>query len=75
MTKERVTVSHKVVAGPSPFQCLSSADDFHGTIALSFVIPSEAEGSAVLRIFPGNVFSTDVPHPTVHYGTAAIKRP
>jgi hypothetical protein len=57
MTKERVTVSHKVVAGPRPSQCLSSADNFHGTVALSFVIPSEAEGSAVLRIFPGNVFS------------------
>jgi len=27
-----------------------------GTVALSFVIPSEAEGSAVSRTFRGNVF-------------------
>jgi hypothetical protein len=30
------------------------ATTFYETVALSFVIPSEAEGSAVLRIFPGN---------------------
>src|ERR1700730_12777322 len=29
---------------------------FHGSIALPFVIPSEAEGSAVPRTSPGNVF-------------------
>jgi hypothetical protein len=29
---------------------------FYGTVALSFVIPSEAEGSAVLRTFRGDVF-------------------
>jgi hypothetical protein len=28
--------------------------NFHGTTTLSFVIPSEAEGSAVLRTFHGN---------------------
>ena len=28
----------------------------HATLALSFVIPSEAEGSAVQRTFRGNVF-------------------
>jgi hypothetical protein len=30
------------------------ATDFYGTVALSFVIPSEAEGSAVQRTFTGN---------------------
>jgi hypothetical protein len=33
---------------------------FYGTVALSFVIPSEAEGSAVLRTFRGNVFRQSV---------------
>jgi hypothetical protein len=33
----------------------------YGTIVLSFVIPSEAEGSAVLRTFRGNVFLETVP--------------
>jgi hypothetical protein len=28
--------------------------NFHAITALSFVIPSEAEGSAVPRTFPGN---------------------
>ncbi len=28
----------------------------HGSVALPFVIPSVAEGSAVSRTFPGNVF-------------------
>jgi hypothetical protein len=31
----------------------------HRKVALSFVIPSEAEGSAVPRTFPGNVFRPD----------------
>jgi hypothetical protein len=31
----------------------------HGSVALPFVIPSEAEGSAVPRTIPGNVFSTE----------------
>jgi hypothetical protein len=36
---------------------LGPAITLYGTVALSFVIPrSEAEGSAVLRTFPGNVF-------------------
>jgi hypothetical protein len=36
--------------------CLATA--LHGSVALPFVIPirSAAEGSAVLRTFPGNVF-------------------
>jgi hypothetical protein len=33
-----------------------SATDLHGSVALPFVIPSEAEGSAVRRILLGNVF-------------------
>jgi hypothetical protein len=33
---------------------LGSATTLYGTVALSFVIPSEAEGSAVLRTSPGN---------------------
>jgi hypothetical protein len=32
------------------------ATALHGSVALPFVIPSEAEGSAVLRTIPGNVF-------------------
>jgi hypothetical protein len=32
------------------------ATTFYGTNALSFVIPSVAEGSAVPRTLPGNVF-------------------
>jgi len=31
----------------------------NGSVALPFVIPSAAEGSAVLRTIPGNVFSTE----------------
>ncbi len=34
--------------------CLATAP--HGSVALSFVIPSAAEGSAVLQARPGNVF-------------------
>jgi hypothetical protein len=33
---------------------LGSATALYGTVALSFVIPSEAEGSAVLRTSPGS---------------------
>jgi hypothetical protein len=33
-----------------------SATTFYATVALSFVIPSEAEGSAVLRTLRGNIF-------------------
>jgi hypothetical protein len=32
------------------------ATALHGSVALPFVIPSEAEGSAVLRTIPGNAF-------------------
>jgi hypothetical protein len=35
-------------------QRLGSATTVYGTVALSFVIPSEAEGSAVSRTYPGN---------------------
>jgi len=35
---------------------LGPATTHYGTVALSFVIPSEAEGSAVPRTFSGNVF-------------------
>jgi hypothetical protein len=35
------------------------ATTLHGSVALPFVIPSAAEGSAVLRTIPGNVFSTE----------------
>jgi hypothetical protein len=43
MTKERVTFLWKVV---SDEKCLGPATTLYGTVALSFVIPSEAEGSA-----------------------------
>jgi hypothetical protein len=36
---------------------LGPATTFYGTVALSFVIPSEAEGSAVLRTSPGSAKS------------------
>jgi hypothetical protein len=40
---------------------LGPATTLYGTVALSFVIPSEAEGSAVPRIPPGNlVFYTQM---------------
>jgi hypothetical protein len=66
MTKERTTVSWRVVAGPRRFHHLAfsspcafitlvgrfgAATIFYETVALSFVIPSEAEGSAVQRTF------------------------
>ncbi len=35
---------------------LLSSNRYHGSVALSFVIPSEAEGSAVPRTSLGNVF-------------------
>jgi hypothetical protein len=35
---------------------LGPATTLYGTVALSFVIPSEAEESAVQRTFRGNVF-------------------
>jgi hypothetical protein len=38
---------------------LHQPPDEHRSIALPFVIPSAAEGSAVPRTFPGNVFSTE----------------
>src|SRR5450755_2202563 len=41
-------------------KCLGPATTLYGTVALSFVIPSEAEGSAVPRTSPGNVFLESV---------------
>ena len=40
---------------------LGPATTLSGTDTLSFVIPSEAEGSAVPRTFRGNVFRQSVP--------------
>jgi uncharacterized damage-inducible protein DinB len=40
-----------------PGSYFSSAAAFNGNVTVSFVIPSEAEGSAVLRTCPGNVFA------------------
>jgi hypothetical protein len=37
------------------------ATAFHRKVAFSFVIPSEAEGSAVPRTFRGNVFLESAP--------------
>jgi hypothetical protein len=36
------------------------ATTFYGTVALSFVIPTGAEGPAVLRIFRGDAFRQGV---------------
>jgi hypothetical protein len=59
---EKVTGSQDddlvVTAGP-PKEMKNTfcpATRLHGIVALPFVIPSGAEGSAVLRTFPGNVF-------------------
>src|SRR3981081_1959658 len=49
----------RVIMGQRPTQgdekSLRPATTLHRTVALSFVIPSEAEGSAAPRTFPGNV--------------------
>ena len=42
-------------------KCLDPATTFHVIATLSFVIPSEAEGPAVPRTLPGNVFRQSVP--------------
>ena len=44
----RPTQGHEKRPGPAATLC--------GTVVLPFVIPSEAEGSAVLRTLPGNAF-------------------
>jgi hypothetical protein len=69
MTKERATFLWTVVSEPEEaWACgqpkvmkkrLGPATTFYGTAALSFVIPSEAEGSAVPRTCLGNVFRTE----------------
>jgi hypothetical protein len=59
----RIVISTGVVMGLRPTQGdekrLGPTTIFYGTVALSFVIPSEAEGSAVLRTFRGKCFSTE----------------
>jgi hypothetical protein len=47
MTKERVVGFLKVVAGPEVMSAFRSVTTLYAMAALSFVIPSEAEGSAV----------------------------
>jgi hypothetical protein len=68
MTKGRVALPSRLVAEGlqgCAFRCGSqnvikngfcSATALHGRATLPFVIPSVAEGSAVQRTFPGNVF-------------------
>src|SRR5579859_1308507 len=55
------SVEPGVLMGLQPTQgdekCLGPATTVDGTVALSFVIPSEAEGSAVLRTLHGNALS------------------
>src|SRR6266700_3214202 len=54
MTKDRATFLWGVVPGPNAlFITLGPATTCYSTTTLSFVIPSEAEGSAVPRTFPG----------------------
>jgi hypothetical protein len=57
MTKERVTFVGKWFLNR---KSLGLAANLYETNALSFVIPSEAEGSAVSRTSPGNVFRQSV---------------
>ena len=45
------------MADPSDKKRLGPATALYGTTTLSFVIPSEAEGSAVQRAFRGNIES------------------
>jgi hypothetical protein len=56
----KFVISTGVAMGLRPTQGdekrLGPATTLYGTVALSFVIPSEAEGSAVPRTLPGNVF-------------------
>jgi hypothetical protein len=52
--------SHGPVAHQGDEKRFGPATTFYGTVALSFVIPSEAEGSAVPRTFRGNVFLQSV---------------
>jgi hypothetical protein len=56
MTKERVSVRLEVVAGTATFFIsLGLATAFPLTTTLPFVIPSAAEGSAVLRTLSGEI--------------------
>jgi hypothetical protein len=64
MTKGTVVAGQRALfitlGGPATTNIMKNAlgpsTTFHITTTLSFVIPSAAEGSAVLRTFPGNVF-------------------
>src|ERR1700733_2734059 len=59
-----------------PAKPFCPATTFHGSATVPFVIPSEAEGSAVLRTSPGNVwrgllFRRFVPH--THYSESHVR--
>jgi hypothetical protein len=62
MTKERAAFRFRAASGQRRFSSAAMKRSFcppttfHGSIAFPFVIPSEAEGSAVQRISLGNVF-------------------
>jgi hypothetical protein len=61
-------LSSRVIMGQRPAQgdekSLRPATTLYRTVAPSFVIPSEAEGSAVPRTFPGKCFTRAKPlHP------------
>jgi hypothetical protein len=57
MTKGRAALPYRAVAEPKVMKNdFYPATTLHGSIALPFVIPSAAEGSAVPRTIPGNVF-------------------
>src|SRR5580692_11155759 len=43
-----------------PAKPFCPATTFYGSVTLPFVIPSEAEGSAVLRTSPGNVLEAPI---------------
>jgi hypothetical protein len=59
-SRNRIVISTGVAVGLRPSQDekkrLGTATVFYGAVALSFVIPGEAEGSAVPRTFRGNAF-------------------
>jgi hypothetical protein len=65
MGHNKIVIPTGVVMGLWPTQGdekrLGPATTLYGTVALSFVIPSEAEGSAVPRTFRGYVFRQSVP--------------
>jgi hypothetical protein len=56
MTKGRVALPRRIVTTGRELRILHPVTDAQGKCCPPFVIPSEAEGSAVLRTSPGNVF-------------------